>query len=377
MNENKNKQRNSSIELLRILSMFMIVACHFATHGGFSFEPMTLSIPRFWWNIIEMGGNLGVDVFVLISGYFLVKSTGSIFNIKRILRFWGQIIFYSISIYLVFGMLGISKIGDIPSLIKTFLPITFGSWWFASTYFVLYLIHPFINMLLQKMDKAMYQKYLVLTLTLWCIIPTFTTASFEGNSLLWFVTLYSVSGYVRIYGLNANINRQHYLAMFLLFSALRYFSCVVLILIGTKISFVANHTLFFYGQRSVLTFISALSLFMFFEKTHIDYSKAINTIASASFGVYLIHDSNIIRPYLWHVVFKNAQYQESISIIPYSIVVVIVVYSICTVIDLLRQRVFEKPFMIIVNKYSERFFSPLAKLINTCKLTMFGKENEN
>ncbi len=79
--------RNSSIELLRIITMFMIVSCHFATHGGFSFNPQTLSIPRFWWNVLEMGGNFGVDVFVLISGYFLINSKGV--NFKRILKFWG------------------------------------------------------------------------------------------------------------------------------------------------------------------------------------------------------------------------------------------------------------------------------------------------
>lgn len=62
-------ERNSSIELLRIIVMLMIVGCHFATHGGFSFDKQAITIPRLWWNVIEMGGNFGADVFVLISGY--------------------------------------------------------------------------------------------------------------------------------------------------------------------------------------------------------------------------------------------------------------------------------------------------------------------
>ena len=73
LNTNSTKvARDSSFELLRIISMFFIAICHFATHGGFDFGAQTLTLPRFWWYFIEMGGNFGVDVFVLISGYFLL-----------------------------------------------------------------------------------------------------------------------------------------------------------------------------------------------------------------------------------------------------------------------------------------------------------------
>lgn len=376
MKESKLIQRNSSIELLRIISMIMIVSCHFATHGGYLFDASTLSIPRFWWNFIEMGGNFGVDVFVLISGYFLVKSNGRVFNLKRVLKFWGQVIFYSISIYIVFGLLGISEWGGITSLIKACFPFTFRSWWFASTYFVLYIIHPFLNMLLQKLDKFTYQKLLIMVLILWCVIPTFTLSSFESNDLLWFITLYCVSGYIRLFGLNEKYERKHYLIFWLIVSLLRYLSCVVLILIGTRLPFAASHTLFFYGQKSILTFLSALALFMYFEKTNIGYSKVINSIASATFGVYLIHDSKIIRSFLWLDIFRNAQYQESIMIIPYSIIVVSLVYVVCTIIELIRQKVFEKPFMVIVDKYSDLLIKPFEKMVDVCRLFVFGRDDK-
>lgn len=35
--------RNSSMELLRIISMIMIVSCHFVAHGGFTFLSITIS----------------------------------------------------------------------------------------------------------------------------------------------------------------------------------------------------------------------------------------------------------------------------------------------------------------------------------------------
>ena len=53
--QDQSKIRNSSIELLRIVAMVMIVSCHFATHGRFSFNTSSISIPQLWWNFIEMG----------------------------------------------------------------------------------------------------------------------------------------------------------------------------------------------------------------------------------------------------------------------------------------------------------------------------------
>ena len=372
--QNSLSARNSSIELLRVFAMIMIVSCHFATHGDFSFDTKFLSVPRLWWNFIEMGGNLGVDIFVLISGYFLVSSNGKILNLNRILKFWGQVFVYSIAIYFIFGTVGAYDFGLI-SCIKAFFPITFGLWWFASTYFVLYLIHPFINMLLQKLDKKTYQSLVVTQLILWCIIPTFTSSNFQSNSLLWFITLYCVAGYVRLFGLNPRFTAKSYIGFWVLFSALRYLSCIILITLGTKIPFAASCSLFFYGQQSILTFLSALSLFLVFEKCNIGYVKWINVVASATFGVYLIHDNDIIRHFLWHDVFKNAQYQDSAFLIPYSIIATAIVYVICTLIDLLRQRLIEKPFMTLVNRYSGEMVRTFEAVINAVKALLFGKEN--
>ena len=372
--KNQSGDRNSSIELLRIFAMIMIVLCHFATHGGFSFDTTTVSIPRLWWNLIEMGGDFGVNLFVLISGYFLVTSRGTIFNLKRILKFWGQVFVYSIAIYFIFCFFGVCDFNLI-SCIKAVFPITFNSWWFASTYFVLYLIHPFMNMLLQNLDKKTYQVLIVVQLILWCIIPTFTTSKYQSNSLIWFITLYSVAGYVRLFGLNPRFTAKKYFGFFVLFSTLRYLSCVALIVLGTRIPLAANHSLFFYDKQSVLTFLSAISLFMVFEKWNIGCVKWINVVATATFGVYLIHDNAIIRNLLWHEVFNNVQYQDSIFLIPYSIIATTIVYVVCTLIDLIRRQLIEKPFMMFVNRYSNKIIRPFEAIINATKKFVFGKDN--
>lgn len=366
------EQRNSAIELLRIISMVIIVFHHFSIHGGFSWEADSITIPHFWYNFIIMGGKIGVDVFILISGYFLIKSNSPVFNLKRILKLLAQVFFYSVSLYCIFAILGMNTIG-IKSLIRYLFPITFSCWWFASAYFALYLIHPFLNKLLLGIDKKTYQNLLVLMIICWSVIPTFTKSSFQGNSLIWFVTLYAVAGYARIYGFNPAFKAKHYFFFGIVFTALTYLTSVIFMTLGSKISFFSGVITYFYEQDKITVFLISLSLFMAFTSLKMNYHKWINKLASATFGVYLIHDNNFVRPWLWLGVFKNAEYQNTILLIPYSILVVLIVYICCTLIDLFRQRFVEKPFMRFVNKHDKEWEKFFEKIIGYCKTIIFGK----
>lgn len=159
-----------------------------------------------------MGGKLGVNVFVLISGYYLIHNDRKIFDISKTVKFVGQVWFYSVAILIVSVICGLESMENIGirSCIETLFPITFSQWWFASAYFVLYLIHPFLNVLLRGMDKALYQKLILLLVVCWSIIPTFTTSYYQSNSFLWFVTLYVIAGYLRLYGLNDRFTAKQY-----------------------------------------------------------------------------------------------------------------------------------------------------------------------
>lgn len=366
-------QRNSAIELLRILSMVMIIFHHFTVHGGFYYESSSMAATRFWYNFACMGGKVGVDIFVLISGYFLVTSQGPVFNFKRILKFWGQVFFYSAVIFAVFASLGRAELKAL-NIVKVFFPITFSSWWFASTYFVLYLIHPFLNKLLTALDKKLYQCLLVLLLICWCIIPTVFDKGYEGNNLLWFITLYAIAGYAKLYGFNPKFTSKHYFLFFALFTALTYLSTVVFTLLGTKWPQFSNYVFYFAAQEKVPTVLVSVSLFMAFATLKMKYSKFINTVASATFGVYLIHDSDFVRGVIWSAIFHNADYQNTPVMIPYSIAVVLAVFIVCTLADLLRQQTVERLYMLVVNRCADGLLKPFKKINEFFSRILFGNE---
>lgn len=360
---NKNiSNRNSSIELLRIISMLMIVFHHFARHGEFQFWDYELSVPKLWYNFIIMGGKIGVNIFVLISGYFLINNNKNSFNFQRIKKTWDSVFFYSVGFEVFFVVLYfvVKERLDLSNLLNSFFPITTSQWWFASTYFVLYLIHPFLNKLLLSLDRKTYQTILLVAGFCWCIIPTFAKSSYESNSLLWFVFIYSLSGYIKLYGFNPKLKNYHYAATVLTVSALTYFSSVLISILGSKSDDFSLTSTYFYSTQSLPVLVISVCLFMTFATTNIKNSRLINTTASATFGVYLIHENHYLRNIFWQTIFKNSSYQNSIMIIPVSIVAVVSVYMICTVIELVRQLFIEKTF----TKITDILLLPFKKIMS-------------
>ena len=363
--------RNTSIELLRIISMIMIMFHHFAYHGNFEWNFNEVTLPHLWYDFILMGGKVGVDIFVLISGYFLIENTEKLFQPKKLLKFWGQVVFYSIMTYLLSVMLRLNAF-EIKQLIKVCLPITYPGWWFASTYFMLYLIHPFLNKLLHGLSKTEYQYLILMMVLCWSIIPTATTQLFESNSLLWFVTLYGIAGYVNLYGGNQKLQSKHYFSLYFMVLIITYTVSTTFLFLGTKKEEWSTHAIDFFEIERLPILLMAITLFMGFVTLKMNYHKWINMIASATFGVYLIHDSSYIRYYLWTNIFKINQYQDSTFLILYSILVVFILYVSCTMIDLIRKNLVEKPYMLFVNHYTYYFLKSFKIICEMFRKWIFG-----
>ena len=363
--------RNTSIELLRIISMIMIMFHHFAYHGNFEWNFNEVTLPHLWYDFILMGGKVGVDIFVLISGYFLIENTEKLFQPKKLLKFWGQVVFYSIMTYLLSVMLRLNAF-EIKQLIKVCLPITYPGWWFASTYFMLYLIHPFLNKLLHGLSKTEYQYLILMMVLCWSIIPTATTQLIESNSLLWFVTLYGIAGYVNLYGGNQKLQSKHYFSLYFMVLIITYTVSTTFLFLGTKKEEWSTHAIDFFEIERLPILLMAITLFMGFVTLKMNYHKWINMIASATFGVYLIHDSSYIRYYLWTNIFKINQYQDSTFLILYSILVVFILYVSCTMIDLIRKKLVEKPYMLFVNHYTYYFLKSFKIICEMFRKWIFG-----
>lgn len=341
--------------------MLMIIICHFSTHGGFQFPGGELTVNRLWTQCLTFGGNLGVDIFVLISGYFLIGSPA--FRTDKALKLALQIFTYSVLFLVIFTLAGKNPYG-VRTVIHCLFPITYSGWWFASTYFVLYLISPYLNRLLTGLDKREYRKMLALLTVCWCLIPTFFGSAYGSGYLLWFAYLYAVSGYIRLHvGKIAIAPKAAFLgALAAMLTAAAAF--VISDLLENKFSFAGSLPVYVIHMQRLPTVLTALFLFLGFLQVDIGCSRAVNRISSATFGVYLIHENNFVRPFLWGELFHNASFADSPLLIPYSLAAALLVFSCCTLIELFRIAVLEKRYMGLVNRAAlsidrgiERFFS--------------------
>ncbi|MBD5098257.1 MAG: acyltransferase [Clostridiales bacterium] len=359
MQTTRRAERQSNIELLRIIAMLMIIICHFSTHGGFQFPSGELSVNRLWTQCLTFGGNLGVDIFVLISGYFLISSAR--FKTDKALKLALQIFTYSVLFLAVFTLAGANPYG-IRTVITCLFPITYSGWWFASTYFILYLISPYLNKLLRGLDKQDYQKMLALLTVCWCIIPTFSGSAYGSSYLLWFAYLYAVSAYIRLHVEKIAIGpRAAFLGAFAAMLT-AFLAFVISDLFESRIPSIGNLAAYVIHMQRLPTVLTALFLFLGFLQIDIGCNRAVNQISSATFGVYLIHENNFVRPFLWGTLFQNASFADSPFLIPYSLAATLIVFVCCTLIELSRMAVLEKHYMGLVKKVSLYIDSRIERL---------------
>lgn len=209
MKEMIKKERKSNIELLRIISMCLIIYHHFSLNLGI-IEGYDISKTMIFGILGGIGGKIGVVCYVLTTGYFSVEKD---FNVKRVFKLWLQIFCYSVGFMLFFRITGIEKLNNVDT-IKTFFPFAYNQYWFMTAYLYLMVLTPFINKLLNILKQQDYKKMIVVLTIFLVIIPTiFYTNGMIGSTLtpigvILFVYLYIIGGYIKLYGLKFFENKK-------------------------------------------------------------------------------------------------------------------------------------------------------------------------
>lgn len=408
--------RNPSLELLRIFAMFLIVCHHFAVHGaihaGRLSELLQFSfIKVLWVQFLASGGKIGVNLFVLITGYFLIKSTP---KISSLVRLYLTTVFYTIPIYFLFVFLHKTHF-SLETFLENLFPITTGRYWFITCYAVLFLFAPFlglglrcifgvssstsnklninnfssskINVEINKNKKIFnpliffidllkckwifsypenfilnkgFIRGLFLNITLFILfsfVPTFILKgkwpSFYVNDLIWFITLFCQASFISFFGLRLPQKPilLFVLCLTFLFSSLIYLDLSLMMGIKTNVNWY-----FLGGQNNVVIVFLSILIFLFFKDININYNriiiKLINFFAPATLGVYLIHDNNYVRGYLWSELFNTTKHFFSGSFFLWSIYAIIAVFLICSVIDRILALLERPLFKFISNKLS-------------------------
>lgn len=335
------KQRNSAFELLRITSMVLIIAHHFSVHGGFYFQNTSLTGNMLFLQLLSIGGKVGVNLFVMVTGYFTILSDG--WRPEKIVKLWLQIFFYSTVIYLLSSAAGLAEF-TLTGLLASFLPVLTKQWWFASAWFVLYLLSPRLNRLLRKLTRKQYRNVLAVAGFFWCLIPVMTWLPERIRDVLWFVYLYALAGWLRLYPPVWKHPMVGGIGCFLLTF------CHSVVHLYFRARWGGTYETVYYNMYHILILVTSLLLFQGFAGLKLTYCHRINTIAELSFGVYLIHDSDHLRYFLWQDLAKSAAFQDSPWLIPYGLLLTAGIYLVCGSLERIRQKWLDRHFTTLSKK---------------------------
>lgn len=91
--------------------------------------------------------------------------------------------------------------------------------------------------------------------------------------------------------------------------------------------------------NSVVGLLAAIGIFTVFKNIKISYNPFINTVASTTFAVYLIHNNPIISDWLWNTVVQANNYFSSPFFLLHMISVSLLLFVMCSVLEWLRLKV--------------------------------------
>ena len=350
------QSRDSGMELLRLGAMALVIVVHAFSYGNFFTAAVAVGgHVRSTAILLKLVSRSAVDLFVLISGYFMVRAP---FDLKKQYKRAGStyltILFYSVVLSAISLCLGGEYLlydGEVMATSKVILralfPVSTQQWYFLTNYLLLCLLAPFANLAVQKLSKKQYLVLLAVLLWIFCGWMTLTRIEpfrgwlvmygydglVSGKNVIWFLVLYLIGGYAALHGKERKRPNPGFLALALGALLANYF-------LYTRLpkSFGWHDTATKYTNICVVVF--AVAVLLFFKDLHF-HCEPLNRFASTTLGIYAIHEFCFVRNQLWaRFDFSTIDCTNVFRNMLNLAVVILGIMLVCGALELLRQALF-------------------------------------
>lgn len=314
--------RNSSFELLRLVLMVLIIIHHCIVHGlklgqvdSFINEnkfPVAYGLNAFCI--------CAVNCFILISGYFKIKTSS-----KKFLYLLLTLLFYVI----VFKAIPNAIVGNWKSVVGSVLFVSHTPYWFVIDYLFLMVFTPMINLAFETFRKR--QRWLI-TIGLLIISCYFGfiwghEANQHGYTIIQFITMYCVGREICLSKIS--ITKRTSFAIYCI-------SGLCIGILGCYLHSIGKHSfaweLTYYNDP--LTIIESVGLFFIFKNISFSSLK-INRLAKSAFGIYLFQESPFISSLLYGGINEIAP-TSGMSIYPLIFIIALITAGVAILFDQLR-----------------------------------------
>ena len=340
----EEKIRNHNMDILRIFAMLCII-CHHCIVNDFNLQgelrndlgilPLEHRVALLFANAFVI---IGVNVFFLLSGYFLIQFT------------WKKLCSLIAKVYLVFGIVtgcGI-LMGQVQlngETIKAVLdPLDY--YWYIMTYVFLMAVSPFLNHIVNAMTKRQYGFYMIgiffICFGYGFLMDTNLHIN-HGYSFLMAMVLYLAGAGIHKFKIQ---NIKGIPAYFALAMVNGIVIAAVYFLLNGKWAWLM------YAYNSPLIVLESISLLIGFSKLQVKHTvgRYVSKLAKSTLMVYLLHSTcwlSFFRTYPVKWMVAKGFIWTGILLLP---VYAVMIYLICYVIDWIYEASFGKVVKSCINK---------------------------
>lgn len=350
MSQIQTQSRNYGVDLLRIVSMFLVCMLHVLGAGGILQNTTTSTNFQLAW-FLETLAFCAVNCYALISGYVGLNSKH---KYSGIVNLWLQVVFYSVLITALFSRLHPEYMTGLIWQ-KAFFPVSMGQYWYFTAYFLLFFTMPVLNAGIKALTKEKLRTLIIITgIILTCLPRIFERDIFktsDGYGFIWLAYLYVIGGYIKLYKSDEKIKKGFCLLIYFLSVTFSWlFKFIIEQTAYSKLSQI------FISYMSPTIVIAAISLFMFFTKLHIGKGTSlINFFAPLSFSVFLIHTHPLVFSNYFSGSFAFLGQKPWYILLLGTIFCSLLIYFVCSIIDIVRHYLFKHTIIKFTAFFEKKF----------------------
>ena len=333
MNISTKKERNSNIELLRILAIMGVVVLHYNNPrigGGIAYAKEG-SLNFYILYFLESLFVCGVNLFMIISGYFMCESKKR--NIWKPIELIIQVILFSEVLYI-----GKVLAGNTVFSIKNFVAMLLPANYFVIFYCLVFILSPFINVMIEHLSMKFFRLLIIISFAVFSVYPTIIDVFGElrgseyvglssigaygsqwGYTIVNFVLMYLIGAFIRKWNREiVNVSILKLIGGLL--------GCIAIIMAWARI----NDRIGFFSERSAWEYcnpfviLEAAIILCIFLRIDFGKNKVLNKLAEATFTVFLFH-----QVFIRHLKIEEFVTGNTALMILHIIVCPVIIYLVC------------------------------------------------
>lgn len=335
------KERQSGIELLRIISMWMIVAHHLVEKNAFNVFAQSTGMRKAFFEIVFFaGGKIGVVVFFTITAWFFLDREQTFrASLRRVWLMERELLFWSIMLCAAFLVLARPMMTS-GSVVKSVFPLLFGLWWYPTSYALFLVLLPFLQKGLRVLTVGEHKALALSIVVLWGLVGLVpkTHANDNVSGVFAFCFLYVIIAYYKWHCGNGWSRRAAWLMIVTGYALIAGY-WMVFSLVWSRTGRFESLITMGANDWKLGPVLVAFGLFILFERMSFR-SRVVNYLAGSAFAVYLISMYPQVVDLLWHRMFDLSRYYASPWSPLIAVGIVSAIYGVCTVMDVVRRALF-------------------------------------